>query len=316
MNTDFMRIEVTNRCNLLCSFCYAKANMRVNQESEISTNKIKELIISFSKKGGKGILFTGGECFLRDDIFQLLEHAKKQQLQVLVITNGTLINERNIHQLKDCIDHIYISLDGNEKYHDERRGVSGTFQKVCNTLKLLSLYSIKFTIETIVSNESDWSMDWMDDLIKKYNIENIILCPEYKENTILLNNYEKAKLKLFCEKKAEEYYYRVKFYCNLHEKNEVFFYSDGISKFVSPWVLADGRIMPFLTYDDRLCIGSVSDYINDNLNEDKMLMARHIIKEAHNLALNKTLFDFQETIGDAISNFCLGEGNYEKKIKH
>ena len=56
------------------------------------------------------------------------------------------------------------------------------------------------------------------------------------------------------------------FKCNLHSKYDILFNYQNFDQSASPWVFADGTIMPFLTYDKAWKLGNIHDYIDGNIN--------------------------------------------------
>lgn len=60
--------------------------------------------------------------------------------------------------------------------------------------------------------------------------------------------------------------YMVFFKCNLHSKYDILFNYQNFDQSASPWVFADGTIMPFLTYDKAWKLGNIHDYIDGNIN--------------------------------------------------
>jgi len=63
--------EVTRSCNLACKHCRAEAHPEP-YEGELSTGEAKALIDTFPETGSPIIIFTGGEPFMRHDIFELI----------------------------------------------------------------------------------------------------------------------------------------------------------------------------------------------------------------------------------------------------
>lgn len=136
--------NVTNRCNLDCVHCYAKANTRIK---ELSTEECKKIINELAELKVPLILFSGGEPLLREDIFELARYAKDRNIRVVLSTNGTLIDEEMKKKLK-IFDYVGISLDG-VKLHDEFRGVEGAFEKAVRALEIsneVTLTGIRFTL--------------------------------------------------------------------------------------------------------------------------------------------------------------------------
>lgn len=115
--------DITFRCNQKCKYCGTWAS----RCPELSTGEVLRSIDEFYKLGTRWITFTGGEPLLRDDLQQIVGHAKNKGIRVFVSSNGWRVPEK-IAQLKAC-DRITLSLDGPADVHDSIRG-EGSFSKV------------------------------------------------------------------------------------------------------------------------------------------------------------------------------------------
>lgn len=82
------------------------------------------------------------------DINALLEFLAAEEINILIETNGTLLNTRVLDNLKSCrVEQISISLDASTaEIHDELRGVKGGFRRAIEGLRLLSEYDFDFQI--------------------------------------------------------------------------------------------------------------------------------------------------------------------------
>ncbi|MEM3796084.1 MAG: radical SAM protein, partial [Archaeoglobaceae archaeon] len=100
--------NITNRCNLNCLHCYARANTRLK---ELSTEECKKIVNELAEFGVPVILFSGGEPLLREDIFEIAEYARDRNIKIVLSTNGTLIDETLADKLR-VFDYVGISLDG------------------------------------------------------------------------------------------------------------------------------------------------------------------------------------------------------------
>jgi radical SAM protein with 4Fe4S-binding SPASM domain len=128
--------RVTMACNLKCTHCYSIAGKKLS--NELSLNEIKEVMNQLKQLGCIRIFFTGGEPFIRSDIFEILKYADDNSFAIYISTNGTLIDFKAISFLR-TLKHLrtfQISLDGLSKTHDSIRGVKGTFNKAIHTIKL------------------------------------------------------------------------------------------------------------------------------------------------------------------------------------
>ena len=76
----YLILEITNRCNLNCIHCSVRANERL--DDELTTAEWKNLITDLAEMGVEAVGLSGGEPLLREDVFDLAEHALNQGLLV------------------------------------------------------------------------------------------------------------------------------------------------------------------------------------------------------------------------------------------
>jgi len=125
---------ITSYCNLSCHFCYY--GTKLNKVSdELSTEEWKSFIDSIAAKK-PSIFITGGEPFMRKDLFEIIEHIHKKNLHFGVVTNGILLNKKKIDKLIDLkIDNIFFSLHGLQETHDKITGNKNSFDILINNIK-------------------------------------------------------------------------------------------------------------------------------------------------------------------------------------
>lgn len=104
---QILEIELTNSCNLTCAHCYVDKS----KIFKISKEKVVGLIKQAAMLKVSRLVFTGGEPLLVKEIFDYAIFAKKLRIpQVVLMTNGILINQKNILDLK-VFDLIQLSID-------------------------------------------------------------------------------------------------------------------------------------------------------------------------------------------------------------
>ena len=137
---DDVHFIMTNRCNLSCAFC-GQIKDKYSPKDELSLADYKSIldqIATFHK--GVSVSFTGGEVFIRPDILSILEYAYSKNIRIAsVITNGTLLNDEVINKLLTYkIRHLCFSIDGNERIHDQIRGVNGSYKRTVHAIQAIS----------------------------------------------------------------------------------------------------------------------------------------------------------------------------------
>lgn len=104
-------------------------------EDEMTLPQILKLVNDAHAMRIKTVILTGGEPFLRDDIFDICKYCFKKGMQSFVNTNGTLLEDK-IQQIIDShIDYLQFSIDGLEQTHDYIRNRKGCFKKTINVIK-------------------------------------------------------------------------------------------------------------------------------------------------------------------------------------
>ncbi len=149
---DYLRLSVTDRCNLRCIYCMPKKGIRLLDRRELLTfSEILKVVKILSKLGIKKIRFTGGEPLLRDNVLELISDIKDiPGIENLAITtNGILLGRFLKDIYKAGIRRINVSIDSMdpEKYERITRGGSleGVLEAIEDSLKM-GFDSIKINV--------------------------------------------------------------------------------------------------------------------------------------------------------------------------
>ncbi len=147
--------EITRQCNLSCVHCRASSEYGP-YEGEFTTGQCFRLIdniVSFSKPV---VILTGGEPYLRDDIFDIAVYGDKQGLRMVLATNGTLVTDELAERTrKSGIKRVSISIDGaDEKNHDDFRGVPGAFAGSLRGIEAFKRAGVEFQINTTITRHN------------------------------------------------------------------------------------------------------------------------------------------------------------------
>lgn len=108
-----LRISVTPRCNLRCTYCNPLGSEHGEPPGSLSTRDVANLIEAAVSLGMTAVRFTGGEPLLRRDLPDMIRHAKRTARvpDVAITTNGTLLARRLPELQAAGLDRVNISLD-------------------------------------------------------------------------------------------------------------------------------------------------------------------------------------------------------------
>lgn len=131
---NYLRISVTDRCNLRCRYCMPAdgfANI-IPREEILSFEEIERLAQAAAKIGISKIRLTGGEPLVRHGIVELASKISSIEgiNEVVITTNGLLLEEMAEDLKKAGVSRVNISIDtmDPEKYSHITRG--GKLEKV------------------------------------------------------------------------------------------------------------------------------------------------------------------------------------------
>ncbi len=162
-------------CNLKCEHCFATA-LRNDSRRRLTLSEHKRVVKEAMRLGAVNFSFQGGEPILYTELHDYIKNTYPSQNLISVTTNATLLNERNIRELKRCgVDILTISLDSAiAEEHDGFRGVQGTFDKVMNSVKLALKNGMNVTLGGVASHKNIRSKGLID-LIELAHRLNVII---------------------------------------------------------------------------------------------------------------------------------------------
>ena len=110
---DYMRISITDRCNLRCRYCMPEGVELVPMKNILSYEEIEMVCQAAAKAGIRKFKITGGEPLVRLGSPELIGKIKKIPgvEQVTMTTNGVLLSKYLPELLKNGLDAVNISLD-------------------------------------------------------------------------------------------------------------------------------------------------------------------------------------------------------------
>ncbi|KAF5323543.1 hypothetical protein D9611_005619 [Ephemerocybe angulata] len=148
---DYLRISLTERCNLRCFYCMPEEGIELSPEGKILTNEeVVRLARLFVKNGVNKIRLTGGEPTVRKEE---LNGLKSIGLKSIAMTsNGLALHRRLPQMIENGLSHLNLSLDTLDPFKFElitrRRGHEAVLKAIDVALGS-SLSSVKLNVVVV-----------------------------------------------------------------------------------------------------------------------------------------------------------------------
>ena len=150
---DYIRISVTDRCNLRCVYCMPEKGIKFLEHNNILTyEEIIYLCTLFAKVGISKIKITGGEPLVRKDLYKLIKGIKSIEgiNNVTLTTNGILLEEQIDDLVNAGLDGVNISIDTLQEDLFKEITRIGDVHKVINGInKALEYKNLKVKINCV-----------------------------------------------------------------------------------------------------------------------------------------------------------------------
>lgn len=149
---DYLRISLTDRCNLRCSYCTPSnfENVFFEKKTLMSADEIEYLVSVFVQLGIKKIRLTGGEPLVRKDAKDILMRLSKYPVELAITTNGVFIKEF-IDTLKNAgVKSVNVSLDSLKRENYFSITKRDEFNKVVEGIDLLVANNFQVKINVVI----------------------------------------------------------------------------------------------------------------------------------------------------------------------
>ncbi|MDU3821086.1 MAG: TIGR04053 family radical SAM/SPASM domain-containing protein [Cutibacterium granulosum] len=145
--------EVTRACALVCQHCRAEAQHRAapGQLTNAEGHELIDQLTSYERPYPMLVL-TGGDCFERPDLVDLIEYAVGKGLHVSISPSVTpLFTRERVKAVQDAgVSVMSMSLDGGSaETHDAFRGFPGTFDHTIEACHMLNELGMRFQLNTV-----------------------------------------------------------------------------------------------------------------------------------------------------------------------
>lgn len=134
----YLRISLTERCNLRCAYCMPAGGIPLSPKSHIMTyEEIFAIAKEFVDNGVTKIRLTGGEPLVRKDVGLIMEQLATLPVELTITTNGVIV-DKFIEQFKRIgLRKINVSLDSLNNDKNSAITRRDYFTKVYDNIQLL-----------------------------------------------------------------------------------------------------------------------------------------------------------------------------------
>ena len=146
--------ELTYSCPLQCPYCsnpldYAK------YPSELSTEDWKRVLSQARKMGAVQLGFSGGEPLTRQDLPELVKHARELSYYSNLITSGYGLDEERIIRLKNAgLDHIQVSIQSSTQELNDHLAGTESFQHKKQVAHLVKKHGYPMVLCVVIHREN------------------------------------------------------------------------------------------------------------------------------------------------------------------
>jgi AdoMet-dependent heme synthase len=143
-----VQLDLTYRCNERCVHCY----LDHDDHGEMTTAEIKDLLEQLAAAGVFFLILSGGEIFLRKDLFEIVEHARKLMFSVKLKTNAVMIRKARAKRIAALgVESVEISVYSHRaEVHDAITKLPGSFRRTIEGARLLKAHGVKVSFANVL----------------------------------------------------------------------------------------------------------------------------------------------------------------------
>ncbi|PAE42381.1 TIGR04053 family radical SAM/SPASM domain-containing protein [Bacillus sp. 7884-1] len=161
--------EVTRACQLKCVHCRADAQLTPDPR-ELTHEEGINLIDQIYEMDNPMLVFSGGDCMMREDLFELADYAVKKGMRVSMTPSATPnVTKEKMQRAKEVgLSRWGLSLDApTAEIHDKFRGVPGSFDLTIEKIKYLNELGMPLQINTVISRYNYDHLEEMSKLVEE-----------------------------------------------------------------------------------------------------------------------------------------------------
>jgi len=164
------QIEITYRCNHLCTFCY---NSPTGQR-EMTTPQIFEALRKVNELGVLYVTLTGGEALCHKDFFKIGAEVRRLGMALRIYSNGYLMADKKVVRRIKALNPMEVELSihgARPESHDELTRIRGSFDKLMIAMDNLHEAGIKMVIKCPITRLNQHELFEIKAIGQKYGVQ-------------------------------------------------------------------------------------------------------------------------------------------------
>ncbi len=168
-----LHIDLTSACTERCVHCYIP-----EYNTFLPFEVIDKVLNEFHSIGGMTVYVSGGECMLHPDFEATLRLCVKLQLNIIILTNLTLCDEKVVRLLQEINPHfVKVSLYSmNPSHHDAITRVKGSWQRTMDAFLACEHAGILLELAAPALKENQNDYTELAAFAKKHNVYLMVNC--------------------------------------------------------------------------------------------------------------------------------------------
>ncbi len=185
-------IEITDRCNLNCKYCYDRFGYNKRENCDISLEDFSLIVEEANEIGIFDINLSGGEPFIHKDILKFIEIIKSAKLGISIVSNGTFIGKeiaKSLFEL-EIIPFIQISFDGHtpDIHNKTRQLYNETYRGFMNLVEEAGNKELSPSIGIVINKynflDISEAIDFFSKFTSRFHLMNVMGHPEIELSAI------------------------------------------------------------------------------------------------------------------------------------
>lgn len=185
-----LHLDLTSACTERCVHCYIPDNVNSYLPFELIRKALKE----YRELGGLTVHISGGECMLHPDFDDILRLCLELNLNIIVLSNLTLCDEKKVRLLQECDPQfVNVSLYSmNPDQHDAVTTIPGSWEKTMDAILALEKGGVHVRLAAPLLKENQQDFGKLADFAREHHMHLVPDCDIFPQSDHNCSNLDHA----------------------------------------------------------------------------------------------------------------------------